>query len=285
MDVLAFAKINLSLCVGPRSDDGYHPIDSLIQTIDLADRITLEADPGGSVDSWNSLGIPSDRDLGAAAARAVLSEVGSSVGVRIHIDKRIPVGSGLGGGSSDAAAVLAATNSLLGQPLSPQDLRRLGMSLGADVPLFLVGGSLRMTGIGEIIQPVDSIREESFVLVVPRVHCNTAAVYGRFDELHPHRQSTTLGAMFELARNDLECAALDLYPDLAPVAAAVRSMTSGGGAVFVGMSGSGSAYFAAFRSAEAAAEASKSLTELLPEARIYLTNPTPTGHNFEGGQP
>ncbi len=282
MDVLAYAKLNLSLLVGAIQRDGYHPVDSLIQTIDLADRVTVDPLSTSEVVARNSLGIPASEDLGAAAARAVLAEAGSSMGVRVSIDKIIPVGAGLGGGSSDAAAVLVATNSLLDTPLPSQDLHRLGASLGADVPLFLTGGLLRATGRGETIHPSASIRSETFVVIAPRVHCNTALVYRRFDEMPSCRSDVPSNSLPELARNDLEPAAHDLYPDLIPIAAATRSMVSEAGALFAGMSGSGSSYFAAFRTAEQARQARSSLAALLPDARLFLAHATPVGHEIGG---
>ena len=283
MDVLAYAKLNLSLLVGAVQRDGYHPVDSLIQTIDLADRITVERLSNREVVASNSLGIPASEDLGAAAARAVLSEAGSSIGVRIHIHKAIPVGAGLGGGSSDAAAVLVATNSLLDAPLPPRDLHKLGASLGADVPLFLTGGLLRATGRGETIHPSPSVRSETFVVIVPPVHCNTALVYRRFDEIPSLRSDVpSSSGVLELAHNDLEPAALDLYPSLGTVAAVTRSMVSEAGALFAGMSGSGSSYYAAFRSSEEAQRARSSLAVLLPDTRIFVTRSTSVGHEIEG---
>lgn len=284
MDVLAYAKINLSLRVGARSDDGYHPVDSLIQTIDLADRITIEIDPGGAVVVSNSLAVSPAEDLAAIAARTLLAESGSSVGLRLRIDKLIPIGAGLGGGSSDAAAVLAAANALLDRPLPQPDLHRLAASLGADVALFLYGGALRVAGRGDIIRHRDSLREETFIVVVPRIHCNTAAVYRRFDELGVRQQEPPRLRIPLLAENDLESAALDLYPELAVVAAIVRSRGFAHGAAFVGMSGSGSAYYAAFQSADAATRVRQDILEHLPEARVFLTRPTSAGHKFEGGQ-
>ncbi|MBN1859517.1 4-(cytidine 5'-diphospho)-2-C-methyl-D-erythritol kinase [Candidatus Bipolaricaulota bacterium] len=285
MDVLAYAKLNLSLRVGCRQHDGYHPVRSLIQTIDLADRITIEAIPGGDISVQNSLGIDPEADLGAAAARAVLRAAGSSAGMRIRIDKRIPTGAGLGGGSSDAAAVLVAANLLLGEPLSQQALHQLGASLGADVPLFLYGGALRVSGRGDTIDRRDASRGEVFVVIVPPVHCNTALVYDRFDTLRSRRQDTPPIGHLELAANDLESAAIDLYPQLAPVAAALRLLIETAGAAFAGMSGSGSAYYAAFLSRDAAERAQRSVETLFPEAQVLLTRPTPLGHSIEGEQP
>ncbi len=148
MKVLAYAKLNLALRVVGRREDGLHAIESFVQTVDLADRLTVERREEG-VTVENSLALPPGEDLAARAATLLLREKGDPCGAEITVEKRIPAGAGLGGGSSDAAAVLAALDRLTPPRLPRTRLADLARRLGADVSLFLTGGRLRMEGAGE----------------------------------------------------------------------------------------------------------------------------------------
>lgn len=180
-------KLNLFLEVLARRPDGYHEIESVMVPAPMEDRIeaTLAADgrveldvrflPGGELP-----GIPAgDANLAARAARAVLEEVRSGVGVRLVLWKSIPAGAGLGGGSSDAAGALKAVNRLLGESISPERLRELALALGSDVPYFLEGGAALGRGRGERLEPVPYPGNVRFLVLVPDAPCSTAEVYGR----------------------------------------------------------------------------------------------------------
>lgn len=275
ISVLAYAKINLSLTVLRRREDGFHDIDSIIQTIDLADEITV-ARTGHSLHVENDLGIPAQEDLAWKAARLILDEKGAAYGMRISVHKRIPVGAGLGGGSSDAAAVLWAVDRLSPPALPHERLLTLGTQLGSDVPLFFYGGLVRATGRGEAITVISPSRREWFVLIVPPVHCNTASVYHETRErLRPNRRAmpgTPLGA------NDLYEAAVFLYPELVPYARAIEKA----GGEYSGMSGSGSTFFAAFNDKRAAVNTRIKMKQAFPQARVYLVRGTSTGFLTRG---
>ncbi len=263
---LAYAKLNLSLRVRARREDGFHEIDSIVQTIDLSDH--LEFHFSGDYLRVESPFAP-EQDLVYRAASSLLAEKHVSTGVRIVLSKRIPTGTGLGGGSSDAACVLTVLNRLISPPLPPESIYRLAGTLGADVTLFLRGGRVRIKGKGDRISPLVPGSERAFVLVIPPVHCNTAAVYRKYDELHPHGSDLSPS----LGDNDLEKAALALYPELARYREAVAKI----GGDYHGMSGSGSTFYAAFSELERAWAAERRLAAELPEVQVILCLPTAIG--------
>jgi len=269
--VLAYAKLNLSLRVRARRPDGFHRIDSIIQTIDLADRITV-------ITTGDRLRVespfPPEEDLVYRAAQLVLAEKKAKRGVAIRVEKKIPAGAGLGGGSSDGAAVLGVLDRLIPPRLSTGVLPHLASVLGADVPLFLTGGRVRIGGKGDEVSALPLGRERAFLLLLPPIHCDTAAVYRAYDELHLGEGSSL---PLQLGENDLEPAALRLYPGLIPYRKAIESV----GGEYCGISGSGSTFYAAFRELEEAQAAGQKLALALPEARVILCTPTPTGRKEE----
>ena len=267
--VEAYAKLNLGLRIVGRRPDGYHELDSIVQTVDLADRITFEIE-GDCLRVENTLDVPMEQDLGYRAARAMLEQKGVSIGVRIRIDKRIPVGAGLGGGSTDAAAILTTLDQLTPPEVARDTLHQLATKLGADVPLFLTGGTLRIRGIGENVEPLNEDMGHAYAVVVPPIHCDTAKVYGA---LHRERIGTPNGRPPEPGENDLLEPALRLYPGL-------RSYLETIGRIpcrFAGMSGSGSAFYAACDCPEQAHEIADRLRVAHPEAGVYVVCPTPQG--------
>lgn len=179
--VRAPAKLNLSLRIKGIREDGYHELDSIVAKVSLYDDLVLTRQAGGLelVCDCPSAG-PADKNLALRAARGLQEHAGKGAGARIELRKRIAVGAGLGGGSSDAAAVLTGLNQLWGTGLSRQDLSLLGLQLGSDVPLFLAGPASRMRGCGELLTPV-SLRPFWAILVCPPVHCSTAEVYAAYD--------------------------------------------------------------------------------------------------------
>jgi len=243
------AKINLSLLVGPRRADGYHPIDSIVTKVTLYDRLELRPRSDGRV-VFSCRGAdcgPDEGNLALLAWRAVASACGDTRGVAIRLRKAIPPGAGLGGGSSDAAAVLAAANRLLGGPLGAGALFGLAAGLGSDVPLFLGGPASRITGRGERVAPV-RLAPFLAVLFLPGFACSTAAVYRAYDEA-PARAGRQIGpaalgrppsAWRGRLRNDLSAAARKVSPPLAELwdalSAAIRlpvCLTGSGSGLFV----------------------------------------------------
>jgi 4-diphosphocytidyl-2-C-methyl-D-erythritol kinase len=183
LHIWAPAKLNLNLLVGPVGADGYHPLDSVVAKVSFYDELTLSPLDSGNV-TLECRGLPCGLDEENLAFRAAMlmqdvADAGGQ-GVAISLTKRIPPGMGLGGGSSDAAAVLMGLNRLWALDLEVPELIDLGAQLGSDVPLFLGGSCSRMTGRGEILEPV-TVSSFAALLVMPPVHCSTGAVYGAFD--------------------------------------------------------------------------------------------------------
>ncbi len=261
--IFAYAKLNLSLKIIGRRGDGFHQIDSIIQKIDLADEITVRP-TGSSLVVENDLDIAPKEDLAWLAARLLMDEKRLQRGFRIRVHKSIPTGAGLGGGSSDAAAVLWATNLLTPPVISFRGLLKLAQSLGSDVPLFFWGGLVRVEGRGEKVAPEFPSRRESFVIVVPPIHCDTGHVYKQL-RLRGFGPATEARKM-EFGDNDLYGAALQLHPQLRYYEQAINSV----GGLYAGISGSGSAFYVAFSYRDNAAAARDRLARELPKARVFL---------------
>ena len=256
--VPAFAKVNLGLEVLGLRQDGYHELRTLFQTIDLHDDLLVTPRPSGVKVRTDHPEVPADEEnLAGRAARELQRFAKVSEGVLIRITKRIPVGGGLGGGSSDAAAALLALDRLWDLGLGPSGLHPLARRLGADVPFFLVGGTALGLARGDEIYPLWRQVEGHVVLVDPGRPVSTAAVFRRVDaSLTPRENSNTIYRFvsrdlegqrdFSPLSNDLEPAALDEAPELRELAGRIRGILFGGGARLVSLSGSGSSFFGLF---------------------------------------
>ncbi|MFZ5620263.1 MAG: 4-(cytidine 5'-diphospho)-2-C-methyl-D-erythritol kinase [Pseudomonadota bacterium] len=171
------AKLNLFLHVTGRRPDGYHTLQTVFQFLDIADGIGLRVEPGGGVQLATPLpGVPAERDLTVRAARLLQAEAGTGLGATITVDKRLPLGGGLGGGSSDAATVLVVLNRLWDIGFSIDRLAELGLRLGADVPVFVRGQAAWAEGVGERLTPV-TLPEPWYLVVVPDVTVSTAEIF------------------------------------------------------------------------------------------------------------
>ena len=174
---LAPAKLNLFLHVVGRREDGYHLIQSVFQLIDLADTLTITPRADGRVLRRDAIaGVAPQADLALRAAERLKAATGSRLGADIAITKRIPLGGGLGGGSSDAATTLLVLNRLWGLDLPRAELMRIGLSLGADVPFFLFGANAFVEGVGEVMAPL-ALPPRRYVVVHPGVAVQTASIY------------------------------------------------------------------------------------------------------------
>lgn len=249
------AKINWYLAVLGRRADGYHELLTLFQTLSLADRVELEASRGIEVRSDLPSLPPGPGNLAYRAAetlaRAAAAEGRPVPGVRILLEKRIPVGAGLGGGSSDAAAVLSGCNRLWGLDWPVRRLERLAAELGADVPFFLVGGTAWGRGIGERLEPLPEMPRFWLVLVKPPVSVLTGEVYGRLalsagkktlSETAPLVAALERGDARLLGRhlhNDLEEVTARLHPEIRDIQGFLRREGAAGAL----MSGSGPTVF------------------------------------------
>lgn len=174
---LAPAKINRFLHITGQRADGYHDLQTVFQFLDICDELQFHLRDDGQVNRVNDIpGVPADKDLVVRAARLLQSETGCSLGVDILVRKHLPMGGGLGGGSSDAATTLVALNDLWKLDLDEDQLARLGLQLGADVPVFVRGQAAWAEGIGEQLQPV-TLDERWFVVLVPEVSVSTADLF------------------------------------------------------------------------------------------------------------
>jgi 4-diphosphocytidyl-2-C-methyl-D-erythritol kinase len=261
----AFAKINLTLSVLGARADGLHEVRTVLQTIDLSDRLTFALRPGPFVLRCGARGVPTDRsNLVWRAAEALWRAAGRSGDPRdllVTLDKRIPARAGLGGGSSDAAATLVALDRLWRLGLSREALTPVAAALGADVPFFLWGGAALGLGRGDDVYPLPDLPAWWALVVVPPFGVLTADAYGWLD-----RQAVTAGpapardrrlartwlARLPAAGNDLEGPVSRHHPEIAATVARLR----GQGALLSAMSGSGSALFGLF-STRAAADAAR----------------------------
>lgn len=174
---LAPAKINLFLHIVGQRADGYHLLQTVFRLLDYYDTIYLKPTGSKQIKRANDVpGVPEDNDLCIRAAKLLQQHAGCERGVEIKVEKNIPMGGGLGGGSSDAATVLLALNRLWGLHLSREELLALGLKLGADVPFFIYGTNAWAEGIGEQLQAID-LRESCYVVLTPHVHVSTAQIF------------------------------------------------------------------------------------------------------------
>jgi 4-diphosphocytidyl-2-C-methyl-D-erythritol kinase len=266
--VQAFAKINLGLRILGRRPDGYHLLETVMQTIDLADELELEPGENGLNFYCDDPALRQD-NLVVKAALAFYRKLGLSPAVTISLSKRIPYGSGLGGGSSDAAAALRGLNFLHGNILSRGELWETARGLGADVPFFLCGGRALCTGIGDIITPLAADESCYYLLVKPPFSLASGAVYALWDQ-HGSAGECRADADSYLPKsktdirfnfiNDLEAVVHLMYKDLAGVKKELYKL----GAEAVSMSGSGSTMFAVFVRAQQAQRAENIMKSTKP---------------------
>jgi 4-diphosphocytidyl-2-C-methyl-D-erythritol kinase len=209
------AKLNLFLHVTGKRADGYHDLQTVFQLIDLSDDIHIEVRSDGRIERLaGPEGVPPEADLVVRAARALQTAAGSRAGANLSVTKRIPMGGGLGGGSSDAATVLVALNRMWGCGLNEDDLAAIGGKLGADVPVFVRGRSAWAEGRGERLTAVE-LPERCFAVVHPQVHIPTAAVF-QAPELTRNSPPITMGGFLESGgRNDFEPVVRARYPEVA----------------------------------------------------------------------
>ncbi|QQE79400.1 4-(cytidine 5'-diphospho)-2-C-methyl-D-erythritol kinase [Alicyclobacillus sp. SO9] len=248
----AYAKVNLTLDVNFKRPDGYHDIDMVMQTIDLSDLIWLEEISGGGIKIESNVSyLPLDkRNLAYAATEVFRQETGITTGVRIRIDKQIPVAAGLGGGSADAAAVLRGLNKLWKTGLSTDNLAEMGASVGSDVPFLVYEGCGVATGRGEQVRLVRHPTKAWIVLVRPTVFVSTAAIYGACESFQTRLEPSSKAMVEALKQGDLDRTAGLISNDLTPVAerlypeiAEMRERLEGVTRSTVYMSGSGPTLF------------------------------------------
>lgn len=261
------AKINLTLRVAGVRSDGFHELESLVTLIDLADTIHVTPQERGRwrLESTDDALPPDSSNLALRAARLLVEHVGENHGLDIRLDKRIPLGAGLGGGSSNAATTLMLLNELWGVGLTVSQLAHLGTRLGSDVPLFFHGPLALIRGRGEHVEACPQRLDAWVVLLLPELHCSTPDVYAAWDAMQAEAGGATGSGvdgrlrrvLDDLSRpdelmtrlyNDLEEPAFRVQPELRRLAAGATRLAGGP----VRVTGSGAAMFRLFSDASAA---------------------------------
>lgn len=267
ISVEAHAKLNLTLDITGLRPDGYHLLDMLVQSLDLADTVTLSPNTSGAISlRTNERRLPEDEGNIAWRAAALFYEKAGKKceGLKISIKKRIPLAAGLGGGSADGAAVLLGLNRLEGLPFTKDQLEDIALELGADVPLCLTGGTLEAEGIGGILSPLPDLPRCWFVLAKPGEKVSTGEMYRKYDALPAARHPDTQAAIGAVCGGDLEELGRHMYNVFEAVwqdenIRAVKGILRQAGALGSTLSGSGPTVFGLFDDKEKAGRAVSAL--------------------------
>ena len=276
----AYAKINIGLDVLRRREDGYHELKMIMQTVDICDDLVFEkTKEQGIVIRTDREELPVDDDnLIYKAADLLFREKKITEGVKITLTKRIPIAAGMAGGSSDAAATMHGLNELFGMGYSTQELQKLGVKLGADIPYCLVGGTMLSEGIGEILTPLLAPPDCFLVVAKPDINVSTAFVYGNLhaDRLTYHPdidgmiealRAGSLKGITDRLGNVLETVTVKKYPVIEEIKDLLRNM----GAENALMSGSGPSVFGIFTEREAAEAAARAVENNKLAGQIFVT--------------
>ena len=273
------AKINLSLDVVGRKPDGYHLIESIFQSVNIYDIITVSKIENGIHLTCNEPEIPCDsRNIAYKAARLFLDKTGIKSGINIHIEKHIPSQAGLGGGSSDGAGVLYAMNTLFDTKIDICDLAKLGSNISADTAFFIYGGTAFVQGIGEIINPIRLLPPIELVIAKGRSGISTPEAYKMIDELPEPNHIDTRKLLKAIDKGKFmyhcDCCG-NIFEQVTTVNDVfdIKKRMIANGAENAIMSGSGSAVFGIFKDSEAAAKCSEKLKNIYPFAVHCQTIP------------
>lgn len=263
MKINAYAKINLTLNVVEKRNDGYHNVDMLMQSISLCDDIQIEKIFSG-IELSGTGSLPYDKtNLAYKAAKLFFDVSGVRGGVRIYINKNIPMCAGMAGGSSDAAAVLKGLNILYGNPISKSVLLKIASRLGADVPFCILGKTARATGIGDKLTIVAPMPRKCVLVIKPPISVSTPEAYASLDfenMAHPDTEKAAeaiakfdMKLLYSLMANSFEYSIFKKYPEIASIKSKLTEL----GADASLMSGSGSAVFGIFEDEQKAKDAFK----------------------------
>ena len=257
----AYAKLNISLDVGKRREDGFHEMTMVMQSISLADAVTVTLNDTGKVRARTSLPfIPGDeRNLAVKAALCYLEAIGrQGQGALIEIQKAVPVGAGMGGGSSDAAAVLRAMNRLFDHALDTAELEQLSCAVGSDVAFCVAGGTALATGRGEKLEALPALPDCAFVVCKPEFSISTPELFRKLDQMPLRRHPDTAGLMAAIREGQLGQVCRRMYNVFEDVddrrmrtVADIKSRLLDAGALGAVMTGTGSAVFGVFAPGQA----------------------------------
>ena len=274
----AYAKLNLSLDVLGKMDDGYHDLRMVMQSVEFGDDLELELTGDGSflMTSGRSYLPCDDRNLSMRAAKLFLE--GTGLGVRIRTVKRTPLCAGMAGGSADAAAVLRGLTKLTGAKRSYEELCELGLRIGSDVPFCIRGGTALAGGRGEMLTPLAPLSDCPIVICKPEFAISTPELFGKIDARKSRIRPDTPGILFALEKRDLPGVARRMYNVFEDVLTrreddifSIKSELLSRGALGAAMTGTGSAVFGLFAEEAAAKNAYETLAAQYKEC--YLTRP------------
>lgn len=276
--IKAAAKLNFSLDILGIRPDGYHEMDMVMQTIDLFDDVELSK--AGTISVFSDGSPDGPENLAWKAAEAFFRAAKRSGGARIRLTKRIPAQAGMAGGSADAAAVLIGLNALYDAHLSPEALRDAGLSVGADVPYCLIGGTARVRGIGEIVEPMPPFLSGYLVVAKPAIGISTAEAFRRFDRAENLRHPDIAALLSVMEKGQLDALSLFMENVLEQseqneTVETLRQELLKNGALAARMTGSGSAVFGLFSEKEAASRCAVALAG--ENRQIFVTKPYPKG--------
>ncbi len=281
----AYAKINLSLDVTGKRPDGYHEVRMVMQTVDIYDTLTFEKSDTDIIIDVGGSPLPADGDnLIYKAAKAVMDKCGITSGVSISLDKHIPIAAGMAGGSSDAAAALRGVNRLYDCGLSHDELREIGVKIGADVPYCVEGGTVLAEGIGEKLTAMSPLPEYIIAVAKPKRGVSTGNIYKSLDEIFETITHPDVDAMIGVINtshskdlvkylgNVLEYVTIPLCPEVDEI----KKIFVGAGCEGTLMTGSGPTVFAFFEDADKASQAIEKVREsgLCRDEELFVTTLT-----------
>lgn len=280
--VCAPGKVNFTLDILAKRPDGYHEMEMLMHAVSLENTVHLEKRnrPGIVVSCTNPLVPANENNLAYKAASAFFGSCGQETGLTIHIEKRVPMEAGMGGGSADAAAVLVGLNHLMNTRLPLEDLCRIGLPLGADIPFCLTGGAALVTGIGEKIAPLPPLEKGWLLIAKPPQSMKTKNCFAAFDALTKVRHPDTPKALRALADQDLAALGQSLQNVLEqavpfPAVQDIRQRMLQNGALGSRMTGSGTAVFGLFRDKKQALHCARRL--YLVGGSFFIARPVSYG--------
>ena len=277
----ALAKINLGLDVLGRRENGYHDVRMVMQTIYLYDNVTMEkTEEAGIQLECNLFYLPVDEtNIAYKAAKLLMDEFDIKEGVRIVLDKHIPVAAGLAGGSANAAAVLVGMNRLFSLGLSQEDLMKRGVTLGADVPYCVMRGTVLAEGIGEILTPLSPLPKCYVLIAKPGISVSTKTVYEKLDSQEITEHPNIDGIIEGLDKQDIYKVAFSMGNVLEtvtigdyPIIEEIKDVMKENGALNAMMSGSGPTVFGIFDDRSKAKQAQQKIRELQIAKQVYIAN-------------
>lgn len=281
MELKALGKINLGLDVLGRRENGYHDVRMVMQTLYLYDQITIEKTKNPGIElSTNLFYLPvNENNLAYRAADLLMQEFGVEEGVKITLEKHIPVAAGMAGGSSNAAAVLYGINRMFSLGLSQEELMERGVKLGADVPYCIMRGTVLAEGIGEILTPLPAMPRCTVLVAKPPISVSTKLVYEKLDAHEIEDHPDIDGVLEGLERQDLKKIASSMGNVLEkvtveeyPVIEEIKEMMKANGALNAMMSGSGPTVFGLYSDKRMAKEAAQKIKESGIAKQVYVTN-------------